>query len=86
MPQAQELGLWVRSFACGVVELGGTSPHREGALSPWLDPELFLAVGSPTLGAEKVWLGLGSDWGLGMGSGPLTGPSQARLPMCREHR
>ena len=67
MPQAQELGLWVQAFACGVVELGGTSLHREGALGPWLDPEMFLAVGSPSLGAGKVWLGLGSDWGLGRG-------------------
>ena len=32
MPQAQELGLWVQAFACGVVELGGTSLHREGCV------------------------------------------------------
>lgn len=67
MPQAQELGLSVQSFARSMVELGGTSLHREGPLGPWLDPELFLAVGSPTLGAGRVWLGLGSDWGLGRG-------------------
>ena len=69
MPQAQELGLSVQSFACGVVELGGTSLHRKGALGPWLDPELFLAVGSPSLGAGKVWLGLGSDWVATLGGG-----------------
>lgn len=78
MPQAQELGLSVQSFACGVVELGGTSLHRKGALGPWLDPELFLAVGSPSLGAGKVWLGLGSDWGLGRGFRASRWPQSGR--------
>lgn len=56
-------GLLKGSNVFGTV--GGVSPSTgTGATGPWLDPELLLAVGSPTSGACKVWLGLGSDWGL----------------------
>lgn len=85
MPQAQELGLSVQSFARSMVGLGGTSLHREGPPVPgWTQSCSWLWAAPLWELGEYGWVwGLTGGWG--GASGPLTGPSQAGLHVCREH-